>query len=100
MNVHHVTFSILLDSKNKILIIKYTLSNAGEGVYIYIYIYILEFICHVKSCLLEYNTKLHSNFLSFLINSKQGQIEKKQRDIRNLYIYIFLNSYVKSNHVY
>ena len=38
MNVHHVTFSILLDSKNKILIIKYTLSNAGEGVYIYIFL--------------------------------------------------------------
>ena len=88
MNVHHVTFSIPLDSKNKILIIKYTLSNAGEGVYIYIYIYILEFVCEVKLCLLEYNTKLHSNFLSFLINSKQGQIEKKmQRDIRNL-VYI------------
>ena len=67
---------------------------------IYIYIYILEFVCEVKLCLLEYNTKLHGNFLSFLIHSKQGQIEKKQRDIRNLYIYIFLNSYVKSNHVY
>ena len=50
MNVHHVTFSILLDSKNKILIIKYTLSNAGEGVYIYIYIYIYIFLnSYVKS---------------------------------------------------